>query len=77
MMANGAISAGFITLPVGIIGDIIDYDALKAGRQRSGMYFGIMALANQVAPAIAIGVALPILDNLGFHPSTQNSAEAL
>lgn len=77
MTANGMLSAGFLTLPVGIIGDVIDYDALKVGRHRSGMYFGVMALANQVAPAIAIGVALPMLDSLGFRPSGANSPEAL
>jgi len=77
LVANGALSAGFYVLPVGIIGDIIDYDALKAGRQRSGLYFGIMALANQAAPAIAIGTALPLLDSFGFKPSGANNAEAL
>jgi Na+/melibiose symporter-like transporter len=77
LVANGALSGGFYVLPVGIIGDIIDYDALKAGRQRSGLYFGIMALANQAAPAIAIGAVLPLLDSFGFHPSGTNTAAAL
>ncbi|MBC2778947.1 MFS transporter [Parasphingopyxis marina] len=73
----GGASSAFLTLPVGIMGDVIDYDALKTGEQRGGIYFGIWAFAQQIAPALAVGTALPMLDWLGFSASQDNSPEAL
>lgn len=77
MAVMGSASAAFLTLPVGIMGDVIDYDALKAGEQRAGTFFGIWAFAQQIAPAIAIGTALPLLEWFGFNPSTANDPSTL
>lgn len=77
MIVIGAASAAFLTLPVGIMGDIIDYDTLKNGEQRGGVFFGVWAFAQQVAPALAIGTVLPLLDWLGFDPSRPNSESAI
>lgn len=77
MVVLGAASAAFLTLPVGIMGDIIDYDAMKNGEQRGGLFFGLWAFAQQIAPAIAIAATLPLLQWLGFNPAGQNTPEAL
>jgi Na+/melibiose symporter-like transporter len=73
----GAISSGFTTLPLGIIGDIIDYDTLKHRVPRGGLFFGVWSFAQKVAPAVAIGLTLPFLQLLGFHPGQHNDATAL
>jgi Na+/melibiose symporter-like transporter len=77
MVVIGAASAAFLTLPIGIMGDVIDYDEMKNGEQRGGLFFGVWAFAQQIAPAIAIGATLPFLHWLGFEPSRANDPSAL
>ena len=73
----GAVSSGYQTLPIGIIGDVIDYDTLKHGLPRGGIYWGVWSFAQKVAPALGIGITLPALKLLGFHPGGHNSHAAL
>ncbi len=73
----GATSSGFATLPLGIIGDIIDFDTLKHRTPRGGIFFGVWSFAQKVAPAMGIGVTLPFLQWLGYHPGVHNSPQAL
>jgi Na+/melibiose symporter-like transporter len=73
----GASSSGFVTLPLGIIGDIIDYDTLKHRVPRGGIFFGVWSFAQKVAPAAGIGVTLPFLEWLGYAPGKHNSEHAL
>ncbi|HVY85445.1 MAG TPA: MFS transporter [Caulobacterales bacterium] len=73
----GATSAAFLTLPLGMVGDIIDYDTLRTGHSRGGLYFGVWSFFQNVSPAIAIGITLPLLQALGFHAQGHNTPEAL
>ncbi|MBS0470416.1 MAG: MFS transporter [Proteobacteria bacterium] len=73
----GVTSSGFITLPLGMIGDIIDYDTLVHGQPRGGIYWGVWSFAQKVAPAAGIGITLPFLQWLGFHPGGHNDHAAL
>lgn len=77
MALSGAASAGFLTLPLGMMGDVIDYDALKTGTARGGLYFGIWSFAQKISPALAIGVTLPLLGYLGFDPAAKAHAAGL
>jgi Na+/melibiose symporter-like transporter len=77
MVVLGAASAAFLTLPVGIMGDVIDYDEMKNGEQRGGLFFGLWAFAQQIAPAFAIAATLPLLEWLGFNPAGHNTPGAL
>jgi len=73
----GATSSGFVTLPLGIIGDIIDFDTLKNRVPRGGIFFGVWSFAQKVAPAAGIGITLPFLQWLGYAPGKHNSEHAL
>ncbi|HEY2357999.1 MAG TPA: MFS transporter, partial [Phenylobacterium sp.] len=73
MLAAGAASAGFQTLPLAMMGDIIDYDALKTGTARGGLYFGIWSFAQKLSPALAVGMTLPFLTFVGFDPAAKGS----
>lgn len=73
----GATSAAFLTLPLGMVGDIIDYDTLRTGHSRGGLYFGVWSFFQNVSPAIAIGITLPLLQSLGFNAHGHNTPEAL
>lgn len=77
MALLGATSAAFLTLPLGIMGDVIDYDTLKTGEARGGLFFGVWGFFQQISPAIAVGVTLPFLELVGFSAKGQNSLEAL
>jgi Na+/melibiose symporter-like transporter len=73
----GAAGAAFLTLPEGIVGDVIDYDTLTNGTPRGGLFFGVWSLFQKLAPAVAIGLVLPMLDLFGFDPSGTNDADTL
>jgi glycoside/pentoside/hexuronide:cation symporter, GPH family len=73
----GVTSSGFSTLPLGMIGDIIDYDTLINRQPRGGIYWGVWSFAQKVAPALGIGITLPFLQWLGFHPGAHNSQSSL
>jgi Na+/melibiose symporter-like transporter len=75
-----AVSGGYQVLPSGIIGDVIDYDTLRHGQVRGGIYWGVWSFAQKIAPALGIGITLPALKLLGFNPaghSTPGGIEAL
>ncbi|HRD27403.1 MAG TPA: MFS transporter [Caulobacter sp.] len=72
MIVAGAASAGYLTLPLGMMGDIIDFDALRTGQNRGGLYFGIWSFAQKISPAIAVGVTLPLLTYVGFDPASKD-----
>jgi Na+/melibiose symporter-like transporter len=70
-------SSGYVTLPLSIIGDVIDYDTLKHRLPRGGLYWGVWSFAQKVAPAFAIAITMPALKWLGFNPGGHNTPEAL
>jgi Na+/melibiose symporter-like transporter len=73
----GMASSGYVTLPLSIIGDVIDYDTLKHRLPRGGLYWGVWSFAQKAAPALAIGITMPALKFLGFNPGGHNTYEAL
>jgi Na+/melibiose symporter-like transporter len=73
----GAVSSGYVTLPIGVIGDVIDYDTLKHRVPRGGLFWGVWSFAQKVTPAFSIAIALPMLKWLGFNPAGHNSPQAL
>ena len=73
----GAAASASMTLPVAMMGDVIDYDALRTGSQRGGVYFGVWAFAQQIAPGLAIGATLPLLEWLGFRAGPESTQAGL
>ncbi|MBN8605509.1 MAG: MFS transporter [Caulobacterales bacterium] len=73
----GITSSAFLTLPLGMVGDVIDYDTLRTGHSRGGLYFGVWSFFQNVSPALAIGITLPLLQNLGFNAQGENTPQAL
>ncbi|HEX4195879.1 MAG TPA: MFS transporter [Caulobacteraceae bacterium] len=73
----GVVSSGFQTLPLGMIGDIIDYDTLIHGQPRGGLFWGVWSFAQKVSPAFAISATLSLLGLFGYSPGAHNTASAL
>jgi GPH family glycoside/pentoside/hexuronide:cation symporter len=49
--------------------DVIDYDGLKSGTRREGLYIGVWSVAKKLAAALGVGVALSIIGFAGYKPN--------
>ena len=45
-------------------------DSAEGGGQRSGFFFGLWGMATKLSLALAVGIAFPLLDALGFDTQT-------
>jgi len=64
-----------LALPASMQADVIDLDTLRTGRQRTGIFFAIWGVATKLALALAVGIAFPILDLVGFDTDTPEKTE--
>lgn len=68
-IVTGATLGADLALPPSIQADVVDYDRLKSGRDRTGVYFALWGMATKLALALAVGIAFPTLDFVGFDPN--------
>ena len=61
-----------LALPPALLARVID--ANGHGNQREGAYFGLWNLVNKLCLALAGGIALPLLDALGYTPGARDDA---
>jgi GPH family glycoside/pentoside/hexuronide:cation symporter len=64
----GGIFAGAIFLYDSVLSDIIDYDRLKTGMNREGLYFGFWKMGTKLSQAIGLALLGFILEGIGFEP---------
>ncbi|MCZ6656013.1 MAG: MFS transporter [Gammaproteobacteria bacterium] len=55
--------------------DVVDYDNVETGGQRTGLYFSLLALTAKAGGALAIGITYPLLALVGFDAQGDNSEE--
>jgi Na+/melibiose symporter-like transporter len=60
-----------------IVADLADAQERKSGRARSGLLFSLFSTSAKLAAAVGVGLALPLLGALGFHPKGHNGPDAL
>lgn len=77
LFATGFMHSGLQFLIRAMAADVIDYDNVKTGGQRSGLYFALLALTAKLGGALAIGLTYPLLDQVGFSAQGGNSEETL
>jgi len=75
-IAGAAYGAMWI-LSFSILADIIDYDELKSGERREGIYFGIWTFMQKVTVAAASAVMLQVLASVGYVPDQEQSAQTI
>ena len=66
-----------LALPPALQADVVDFDTLKTGRQRAGLFFALWGMATKLALALAVGISFPVLDYFGFDPAGGSSAAGL
>jgi glycoside/pentoside/hexuronide:cation symporter, GPH family len=66
-----------LALPPAMQADVVDFDTLRTGERRAGLFFALWSMSTKLALAAAVGIAFPALAWLGFEPGTQNPAAAI
>jgi len=64
-------------IPASMQADVVDEDTAAGGGGRAGLYFGLWNMATKFAWALAVGIAFPILDWVGFESGGDNSQASL
>lgn len=72
---SGVSVAVDMALPAAIQADLVDLDTAAGGGRRTGLYFGIWNVATKLALALAVGVAFPALQWLGFDATDPASGD--
>ncbi len=57
-------------LPNALFPDVLEWDELRTGQRRDGMYYGILNLVRKLTGAIAIFLALQVLGLFGYQTPT-------
>lgn len=58
-------------LPFSILADIIDYDEVKTGEERAGIYVAAYGLISKGGLALGVGVAFGFLGLMGYDPNAE------
>lgn len=74
---SGTAGVATIALPNAIQADVMEYDELLSGRRREGRFMGLWSIAEKLAAAFGVGVALPILEASGYRPNVEQPAHVL
>ena len=62
----GGFCAGSVVILDSLIPDAIDYDELRTGRDREGLYFGVWKLGTKISRALGLAFAGVVLQIIGF-----------
>lgn len=71
--ARAAAIASLYVIPMALLGDVIDYDILKTGVNRSANYFAVLALIGKIIGALGSGLGFIILGAFGYTVAGPNS----
>jgi GPH family glycoside/pentoside/hexuronide:cation symporter len=74
---SGIGGGAVIVMPNSMQADVIDYDELRTGARREGQFVGLWSVAEKLAAALGVGLALPLLDLAGYVPNVAQTPEVL
>ena len=69
-----------LALPPALQADVVEFDTLRTGKRRAGLFFALWGMATKLSLALAVGLAFPALAAFGFDPkggSTETGLLAL
>ncbi|MCB0361005.1 MAG: MFS transporter, partial [Bdellovibrionales bacterium] len=73
----GFFHAAGLMIPWAIVPDVVEFDELKVGRRREGLFYGGTTFSYKFATAIAIFVSGSILESVGYQPNAVQTPEAM
>jgi GPH family glycoside/pentoside/hexuronide:cation symporter len=68
---NGIAAAGVTLMSNSMLPDVMEYDRLRTGRRREGVFSGIYTILEKVAYAVGAGVVGLLLAAFGYIPTLQ------
>jgi GPH family glycoside/pentoside/hexuronide:cation symporter len=75
--AGGVVSGALDVIMPSLQADVIDWDELRTGERKEGVYFAAWHLAEKLALGVAAGVTGLALASSGFVPNQGQAAPAL
>lgn len=66
-----------LVLPNSLVADVVDYDELRSGQRREGLYFGLWSIVTKLSAAVGAAAALPALQWAGYVPQAEHQSEAV
>lgn len=76
-VATGFCLGADLALPGSMQADVVDLDRARGGGERAGLFFALWTMATKLALALAVGLAFPLLEALGFDAASGRGVWAL
>jgi glycoside/pentoside/hexuronide:cation symporter, GPH family len=76
LVVRGSSFASILFLANSIAADVVDYDTVASGHQRTGLLFALWAVTYKLAIALGVLLATVIPASFGFEPSAPSHAES-
>jgi len=76
-VVTGCALGADLSLPPAMQADVVEFDTLKSGHHRAGLFFALWSMGTKLALACAVGFSFPVLEVFGFQPGQANQASAL
>lgn len=73
----GGFLAGSIIIFESLVADIVDYDELKTGEHREGLYFGCWTMMTKVARALTLAITGMMLERIGLEQGVVEQPESV
>lgn len=77
LLGSGFALGADLVLPGALQADAVDWDELNNGKRRPGILFALLGTATKLSYALAVGLAFPLLDWVGFSTEGGNSSQQL
>jgi GPH family glycoside/pentoside/hexuronide:cation symporter len=74
---SGLGAVATVALAPSMQADVIDYDELVTGERRDGQFVGLWMVAEKLAAALGVGIALPLLGAAGYVPNAAQTPQVL
>jgi Na+/melibiose symporter-like transporter len=68
LLRGGSLAAIFF-LSTSIAADVVDYDTVVSGKQRTGLYFSVWGIATKLAVSLGVVLATSLPAQFGFDPT--------
>ena len=76
-LVTGMALGADLSLPPSMQADVVDFDTLRTGQRRAGMFFALWSMSTKLALGAAALIAFPALDFLGFDPAADGGAKGV